>query len=378
LGTAPQAAGPEAQPLAGVRGAIAVAAADEAEMLGRYLVAAGAELLPAGAPGAQIVLEDPPAGPERERGGLVARRAGAPAEQALQLCHPLRRATLIEELATLARGRALVSPAAAVATLLQEQAKAPRSSARILVAEDHPTNQYVVRRQLDTLGYEAEIAGDGVQALQMLEAGAFALLLADMHMPNMDGLELAREIRRREASGAWRGHLPIVALTANALRGESERCLAAGMDGYLSKPVTIAELKGELLRRLPPPAPSPKTLELDPSQLGEGLAARPDAKVLAILEEFEQSTRQSMERLEQSVREMDEPEVRRLAHNIQVSSRAVAAVPLAEAADALEQAAQRHESGDFPLLLQRARDHMARVKRAIVHLRGEISRKTER
>ncbi|MEO7939871.1 MAG: response regulator, partial [Burkholderiaceae bacterium] len=118
----------------------------------------------------------------------------------------------------------------------------------ILVAEDDKVNQIVIQRQLALLGYAVEIAGNGVQALQMWRDGSYGMLLSDLHMPVMDGLVLTRSIREDE-----RGlrHTPIVILSANALRGESARASACGADDYLTKPASLAQLKATIERWLP-------------------------------------------------------------------------------------------------------------------------------
>jgi PAS domain S-box-containing protein len=104
---------------------------------------------------------------------------------------------------------------------------------RILVAEDNLVNQTVVVRFLQKMGHTADVVGDGRQALEALENNTYALVLMDMHMPVMDGLEATREIRR---SGRWPG-MPVIALTASAMKGDQDRCLEAGMDDYLTKPI---------------------------------------------------------------------------------------------------------------------------------------------
>jgi CheY-like chemotaxis protein len=118
---------------------------------------------------------------------------------------------------------------------------------KILVAEDNEINQIVIDRQLTTLGYSADMANDGVEAFDMWMAGEYELILNDLHMPRMDGYDLAAKIRRVEEQ-TDRARVRIVALTANAIKGEAERCLETGMDGYLSKPITLEHLKEALLK----------------------------------------------------------------------------------------------------------------------------------
>ncbi|MHB0962578.1 MAG: heavy metal translocating P-type ATPase [Gemmatimonadaceae bacterium] len=113
----------------------------------------------------------------------------------------------------------------------------------ILVAEDDHLNQKVILQQLGLLGYAGEIASDGAEALALWRRGSYAMLLSDLHMPHLDGYDLVAAIRREEPDGV---HLPVIALTANALRGEAERARTAGMDGYLTKPVPLATLRGVL------------------------------------------------------------------------------------------------------------------------------------
>jgi len=115
---------------------------------------------------------------------------------------------------------------------------------RILVAEDNPINQIVAVRMLETLGHMPAIAQDGRKALAMLVTQEYDAVLMDVQMPGIDGLAAAHEIRRRERHTGT--HIPIIAMTAHALKGDRERCLAAGMDGYLAKPVNSKDLEDAL------------------------------------------------------------------------------------------------------------------------------------
>jgi two-component system sensor histidine kinase/response regulator len=120
---------------------------------------------------------------------------------------------------------------------------------RILLAEDNAINQRVTQGQLQKLGYTAEVVTNGRQVLQALERQSYDIILMDGQMPEMEGYEATRQIRQREATGKSRQqHVYIIALTANAMEGDREKCLTAGMDDYLSKPVR-AEALAEALER---------------------------------------------------------------------------------------------------------------------------------
>ncbi len=132
-------------------------------------------------------------------------------------------------------------------------------SGHILVAEDNHINQLYVRELLKYCGCTYDVANNGDEALLALQNRRYDLVLMDCQMPEMDGFSATREIRRREAAGELTGRLPIIALTANALKGDRERCLEAGMDDYLSKPLQVARLQATLAKYLgqtsPPPTP---------------------------------------------------------------------------------------------------------------------------
>ena len=123
------------------------------------------------------------------------------------------------------------------------------SPPRVLVVDDHPVNREVLVRQLELLGLAADTANDGAEALAAWTQRNYAAVLADIHMPGMDGYTLVRCIRATEAE-RHKDRTPVVAVTANALKGEEERCLAAGMDAYITKPVNINRLHDTLARWL--------------------------------------------------------------------------------------------------------------------------------
>lgn len=131
---------------------------------------------------------------------------------------------------------------------------------RLLLVDDHPVNRMLLQRQVSTLGHASETAENGVEALEKWKAGGFDLIVTDCHMPEMDGYALAHEIRRLEAGNGGR-RIPIIACTANALGGEAEKCLAAGMDDILVKPVGLAPMREKLEQWLPAPG-DPAVIDL--------------------------------------------------------------------------------------------------------------------
>jgi CheY-like chemotaxis protein len=254
----------------------------------------------------------------------------------------------------------------------------------VLVVDDHPTNRALLERQLRALGYAAEAAEHGLDGLARWQSGRFALVLTDCHMPEMDGYDLARAIRREEqARGAPRR--PVIACTANALPGEVDVCRAAGMDDYLAKPVEMAALARVLDRWLPlppagtpapparasaagaPPAPAaPEPLPLDPAALAP-LTGGDAALERDILREFKTATDADAQALAAALAAGDLPGIARAAHRIKGASRMVGAEPLAAVCAALEQAGQQH---DLPAALAEEPRLRAALDQLGAHLAG--------
>src|ERR1700693_2217333 len=140
--------------------------------------------------------------------------------------------------------------------------------AQILVAEDNDSNRILALRQLERLGYPAVAVGDGLEAAAAALTGRFALVLMDCDMPSLDGLAAARTIRAGEQPGQ---RLPIVAVTASATKRDQQECAAAGMDDFISKPVTLQELAAVLRRWLPDGAAGTEGAST-PAAIGSGAA----------------------------------------------------------------------------------------------------------
>jgi PAS domain S-box-containing protein len=216
----------------------------------------------------------------------------------------------------------------------------------ILVAEDDPVNAEVLRRQLELLGRAAEFATDGAEALRMWRAGGHALLLTDLHMPGLDGYELAAQIRAEAvASAPATRHLPIVALTANALRGEAEKAKSRGIDDYLTKPLPLERLRQALERWLPPaaavelPAPTEAGAAVfDPAVLHAYFGHEP-ATLRSILSEFLRLTPEQAAEIAAAA-PTDSARIAAAAHKLKSAARAVGALALGQCCAQLERAAQ--------------------------------------
>ncbi len=245
-----------------------------------------------------------------------------------------------------------------------EQAR--RQGHLILIAEDDEINQKVILRQLALLGYAAEVAGNGVDALKMWHEGQYGLLLTDVHMPDMDGYALVEAIRREEVLQGVQVHerMPILALTANALRGEEIRARAAGMDAYLTKPIQLQLLKAAIRKWMPTggaaggpetnathyetPTPtanaSTKTV-FDVAQLTDLVGDDPQT-VLEFLADYRAAVQQAATGLRAALAVDDVHAIGAIAHRLKSSSRSVGTMVMGELCANLESACQsgaRHD-----------------------------------
>jgi CheY-like chemotaxis protein/HPt (histidine-containing phosphotransfer) domain-containing protein len=213
------------------------------------------------------------------------------------------------------------------------------------VVEDHPVNREVLVLQLKLLGIAADCVENGVDALESWARGRYAAVLADIHMPHMDGHELARRLRAAEAD---RGSLrtPIVAVTANAMKGEEERCLASGMDAYLVKPVSVERLRATLERWLPVQAESgasdrPDQMEptaaIDRDVLGAWLGDDHTA-IDALLAKFRETAIEAEREINVASRSGDFAKLAAIAHKLKGAAQAVGATAVGATAAALEHA----------------------------------------
>jgi CheY-like chemotaxis protein len=258
------------------------------------------------------------------------------------------------------------------------RAQRAQSRNRILLAEDNPVNQKVALRLLENLDYRVEVVADGLSAVAAWQTGRFDLIIMDCQMPQMDGYEATREIRRLEAG---RCRTPIVALTAHAMKGDEQRCHAAGMDDYLSKPIDRVKLEVclELLLH------GIGTMDL-PTQFAE---TRPMANAThpidwqALLESIDGDTQFAGELADAFIgtsdRELaaiagaldagDAAALRESAHALKGASANMRAAAASTAAAQLESAAGSGQHAEFPALAEKL---STEVKRTIEYLRSNI------
>jgi two-component system, sensor histidine kinase and response regulator len=256
------------------------------------------------------------------------------------LTKPVRRAALLETIAgvfTARDGQPVVVDAEPTPVRTTPLAV----TGRVLVAEDNPVNQLVIRGMLDKRGYEYDIVGDGREALDRLESGDYVALLMDVQMPEVDGFEATARIREREGAD---DHLPIVAMTASAMEGDRERCLAAGMDDYLSKPLRPDQLDAVLERWLghTGAAVTSSASNGDRNGLvdaGRVQRFRDDYPEIAdrLVALFADTTPPLLQQLTNAVHASDDEAVRRLAHKLKGSCQNVGAVKMAALCRALEE-----------------------------------------
>ena len=263
---------------------------------------------------------------------------------------------------------------AEVTPLSREQAL--REGRLLLVAEDNEINQKVIRQQLALLGYATDIAGDGREALKRWQSGNYALLLADLHMPEMDGYQLTTAIRATELG---KSHAPIIAFTANALKGEAEHCLDIGMDDYLSKPVQLVHLKAMLEKWLPAAKSATETVAVNTGadvssatmegpvdvHVLEALVGDDPVVISEFLQDFRASSAKIAVELRVAYQAGQTATVGAAAHKLKSSARSVGALALGELCAQMEGAGKAGDTTALMALLPRFEAELAAVDKYI-------------
>jgi signal transduction histidine kinase/CheY-like chemotaxis protein/HPt (histidine-containing phosphotransfer) domain-containing protein len=267
---------------------------------------------------------------------------------------------------------------------------------QVLLAEDNETNMIVAQAWLEKAGLKVRTAENGEQALRLIEQEHFDIVLMDCQMPVVDGFAATKTLREREAGTGQ--HLTVIAITANAMEGDKERCLAAGMDDYLAKPYTGPDLRNLLLRWLPseevsltakqlpiPPRPGKAALEpsrkirppLDASILESLRTLNPEGGnelINTLISAYFRSTPPELEALQSGLAAGDTEKIARAAHKLKSSNHNVGAITLGETFQDIETLARQGDFEAVQLRMPLMRKEWSRVKNALNELQAQARR----
>ncbi|MBW3557180.1 MAG: response regulator, partial [Actinobacteria bacterium] len=254
--------------------------------------------------------------------------SAADAGIAARLTKPVRQSQLYDTLVrTMSEAPEVAAP--------RRRSPPPPAAARghLLVVEDNLTNQMVALGILEELQFSADVAGNGLEALQALEEKSYGAVLMDCQMPEMDGYQATAEIRRREGESR---HTPIIAMTAGAMEGDRERCLAAGMDDYVPKPVDPAALEAALLRWVS--AGEPTRAVLDQHRLGllRGMGKGDGSLLTAMADAFRAELPPIIDHLRAAAGRGDADALAQQAHRLRGAAANLGATHLAELCEEME------------------------------------------
>lgn len=285
---------------------------------------------------------------------------------------PVQQSQLLNCLIDVISGRKYLDGQSAAAVDDKHSDRKLRSDV-ILVAEDHPINQQVAQLYLDEIGFRCDIVSNGREAVEALNDREYAAVLMDCQMPEMDGLAATGEIRKAEKLTGR--HVPIIAMTAHAMEGDRERCIAAGMDDYISKPIDPFRLSEAIEKWLPsagrlaPCAPEPEEQNQSEQQARsidlETLTHRYGVKRFQLLELFLVDAPKAVLSIEQALLDENMPELLKDAHMLNGICATVFAIPLRELCKGLEQAGKQQDWEAARCLVAQLKDQFVVVKNVI-------------
>ncbi|MBA2714940.1 MAG: response regulator, partial [Rubrobacteraceae bacterium] len=330
---------------------------------------------PAIAPTRLIMLTSLGLGGEAEQ----AKRAGFSA----YLTKPVRQSRLFDAVATvMGSPEETTPPEPRPVTPEIRTEETAASGARVLVAEDNQINQKVAVKMLERLGYRADVAADGLEAVEAISRVPYHAILMDVQMPEMDGYEATAEIKRREEGEGRR--TPIIAMTANAMQGDREKALEAGMDDYVPKPVKPGELEVVLKRWIPQEEEKDVSITIAEAEEEDGIVtpeATEDPLDRPIIENllelggsdllselakmFFEDTKSGLTVLREAVQGDDAPTVERVAHTLKGSSGNMGAKGMARICGELQEVGAAGDLARAPALLGHLEEEFGRVRPAL-------------
>jgi signal transduction histidine kinase/DNA-binding response OmpR family regulator len=299
---------------------------------------------------------------------------------AAYLTKPIKKSQLYDCIVTVL-GHASVEPGEGPEPIITRHslAEGRKRKIRILVAEDNVVNQKVALRILERLGYRADTVANGREAIEALERIPYDLVLMDVQMPEIDGFEATRWIREPQ-SGSSNPDIPIIAMTAHSMKGDRERCLAAGMNGYVSKPVSPSALEEALEKYLKPARTSHEGVEEGKAPPGSPVRMHRIQEVAdgdmeferELIETFLSDMAHRLEALESALHDEDWDRVELVAHAMRGSSANAGAVRLQEISSRLEQQGAHRAFGESPATLADLKSEFSRVHSYLLDYVGSL------
>jgi len=309
---------------------------------------------------------------------------------AAQLLKPVRPSQLYDTLTSILSGRDIPhADTVEKPKSIFDPDMGKRLPLRILLAEDHITNQKLALYTLEKLGYRTDVAGNGLEVLSALDRQAYDVILMDMQMPEMDGLEATRLIRGRSDGF----HQPrIIAMTANVTKDDQQACLDAGMDDYLAKPIRIEELIAALNKSKQFPThrsdstrdslPSDQPVKtsdhqestsptLDPTALDQllKLVGGDKDNYYKLIDSFLEETPKLLEGVRKAIEKKDHEHLRRMSHTLKSTCRDFGAIRLSNLGTKLEAISKTGNISGAPELIEQAEMEYASVDNSLRYIR---------
>jgi CheY-like chemotaxis protein len=298
--------------------------------------------------------------------GLLDATEAATAGIEVSLAKPVKQSALFDSLAGLFAPKESAVPTAGMfrpAAIPDASHTLEGRRLRILVAEDNPINQRVAQLQFEKLGHRADTVGNGAEALEALARIPYDIVFMDCQMPEMDGFEATQELRRREGN---KRHTPVIALTANAMEGSRDRCLAAGMDDFIAKPVRpedLARALHEFAQPTPDQDAAPDLVDMKIlAELSSG-----DANVLReVVRMFIDQTSETLARLGAAISENNTSEIQKIAHSCAGASAVCGIRELSARLRELERIGHDGELSGAPAAFVQVKGEFERVEKFLI------------